>query len=78
MQGDGCWRLERIEEKTGEDQWITRLRPKGLDMAEALTRAGPDDAETRDALVILFAAIEAGAIAGALSGHPSDPKDGEG
>lgn len=54
---------------------MTRLKPLGLDMAEALARCPPDTAEERDALIHLFTAIEAGAIAGAVTGRPEPAKE---
>lgn len=57
----------------GPDSPIVAKRwPEGLIVSEALARCPPADDTEREALVALFAAIEHGAITGAVKGVESD------
>lgn len=64
------WDHDWIEDRS-TGQTVTRRKPLGLKMAEALVRCPPADAEERADLVELFAAIEQGAIKGACDGVES-------
>lgn len=57
-----------MDEKDGAGKIISKRKPQGLLMSEALTRCPPADEDEREALVELFKAIEAGALMGAWRG----------
>lgn len=78
-QGDGVWDFDWIE-KEESGQRLSRRKPLGMKVGEALARCPPADADEREALVELFTAIEQGAVTGACKGVESieDRREEEG
>lgn len=64
------WRWHHGEVREG-DKWKGKRWPEGLIVAEAFQRCPPADADERDTLLVLFSAIETGAVTGAHDGMES-------
>lgn len=62
------WRWFHGEVKDATGKIVGKRWPEGLIVSEALARCPPADTDEHEALVTLFAAIETGAITGAVKG----------
>jgi hypothetical protein len=67
-RGDGVWRWFHGEVKGDDGKIVGKRWPEGLIVSEAFARCPPKDDAEHAALVTLFAAIEAGAMIGAVKG----------